>query len=197
MTQASGRPRGRRPGRDDTRGTIRDVAAQLFGIQGYDAVSMRAVARAAGVDKALVHHYFVSKADLFCQACLGGPWAVATAAGRAISGQLEQVGRSLADDIWQQWDADPQPLLDALSGPPGGHAAVAGMLAREMFAPVAAACGHGDGLLRGQIAASTTLGVLLGRHRLALPALAAASGAEIADALGATLQRQLVGPASG
>ncbi|HET8768799.1 MAG TPA: helix-turn-helix domain-containing protein, partial [Pedococcus sp.] len=51
-------PRGRRPGGADTRAGIVAAARAEFAENGYDATSLRAVARRAEVDPALVHHYF-------------------------------------------------------------------------------------------------------------------------------------------
>ena len=59
---------GRRPGNVDTRGEIVDAAKRVFAEKGYDGTSLRAVAREAGVDPALVHHYFDGKAGLFVTA---------------------------------------------------------------------------------------------------------------------------------
>ena len=69
----TGRPpptprRGRRPAGEDTRGLIEEAARAEFAERGYDGTTLRAVARRAGVDAALVHHYFEGKADLFAQA---------------------------------------------------------------------------------------------------------------------------------
>ena len=61
-------PRGRRPGGEDTRQPIVDAARAEFADQGYDATSLRGIARRAGVDPALVHHYFDGKAQLFAAA---------------------------------------------------------------------------------------------------------------------------------
>ena len=61
-------PVGRRPGKADTRSEIIDAARRVFAEKGYDGTSLRAVARAAAVDPALVHHYFEGKADLFVSA---------------------------------------------------------------------------------------------------------------------------------
>jgi AcrR family transcriptional regulator len=58
-------PVGRRPGNADTRSEIIEAAKRVFAEKGYDGTSLRAVARAAAVDPALVHHYFEGKADLF------------------------------------------------------------------------------------------------------------------------------------
>ncbi len=59
---------GRRPGHADTRGDIVDAAKRVFAGKGYDGASLRAIAREAGVDPALVHHYFDGKASLFVAA---------------------------------------------------------------------------------------------------------------------------------
>ena len=57
---------GRRPGKRDTRAEILVAAAAAFGESGFDATSLRAVASRAGVDPALVHHYFPGgKPELF------------------------------------------------------------------------------------------------------------------------------------
>ena len=61
-------PRGRRPGAPDTRATIRDAARTSFAEKGFAGTTIRAVAAAAGVDAALVHHYFGTKDDLFMAA---------------------------------------------------------------------------------------------------------------------------------
>jgi AcrR family transcriptional regulator len=59
------RPLGRRPGNHPTRDTILDAAEELFARSGYAAASVREIAAKAGVNQALVHHYFASKDGLF------------------------------------------------------------------------------------------------------------------------------------
>lgn len=61
-------PRGRRPGSPDTRSTILAAARTLFAERGFSGASIRAIAGEAGVDPALVHHYFGTKADLYTAA---------------------------------------------------------------------------------------------------------------------------------
>lgn len=61
-------PSGRRPGGSGTRDAILAAAKDAFSAQGYTATSLRAVARAAGVDPSLVTHFFGSKPGLF-EAC--------------------------------------------------------------------------------------------------------------------------------
>ena len=65
--------RGRRPGAPDTRAAILGAARELFASSGYAGTSIRAVAAAAGVDAALVHHYFGTKDDPIAMAERLGP----------------------------------------------------------------------------------------------------------------------------
>ncbi|GAA3290196.1 hypothetical protein GCM10020295_03980 [Streptomyces cinereospinus] len=69
-TAATGSKRagGRRPGETRTRETILAAARACFAERGFDATSMRRIAEAAGVDQALVHHFYGTKESLFLQA---------------------------------------------------------------------------------------------------------------------------------
>ena len=60
--------RGRRPGAPDTRAEVLDAARASFAEKGFRATTIRAVAASAGVDPALVHHYFGTKDNLFLAA---------------------------------------------------------------------------------------------------------------------------------
>ena len=68
MTQPARSARGRRPGAPDTRDQILESARGLFADRGFAGTTIRAVAAGAGVDPALVHHYFGTKDDLFVAA---------------------------------------------------------------------------------------------------------------------------------
>lgn len=58
-------PKARVGGTPDTRAAILDAAEDLFSKHGFYGVTIREVAREAGVDTALVHYYFGAKRDLF------------------------------------------------------------------------------------------------------------------------------------
>ena len=69
MTTHQDRKRpGRPPGASDTRDRILSSARELFARNGIDKTSIRAIATDAGVDPALVHHYFGTKTQLFAAA---------------------------------------------------------------------------------------------------------------------------------
>src|ERR1700748_2897098 len=65
-----GMPSKAREGRDGqaTRAAILDSARSQFGSHGFERTTIRSVASQAGVDPALVMHYFGSKAGLFAAA---------------------------------------------------------------------------------------------------------------------------------
>ena len=50
---------------DERRRQLLEFGAELFTRHAYDELSMAAIAREAGVSKALLYHYFPSKADFF------------------------------------------------------------------------------------------------------------------------------------
>jgi AcrR family transcriptional regulator len=59
---------GRRPGPTTTPDQILEAARALFAERGFQGTSVRAVAARAGVNPALVHHYFETKDQLFLAA---------------------------------------------------------------------------------------------------------------------------------
>src|SRR5580692_7826644 len=66
MNKPAGRTRRGRPtGRSDARDRILEAARTRFLAEGYQAVTMRSIAAAAGVDVALVSYYFDSKQGIF------------------------------------------------------------------------------------------------------------------------------------
>jgi AcrR family transcriptional regulator len=67
---ASRHPGGRRAGSDSTRQAILDAAVKLFAEHGYAASSLRAITAEAGVDVAMVKHFFGGKQGLFDEAIL-------------------------------------------------------------------------------------------------------------------------------
>ncbi len=92
---------GRRPGNADTRGEIIEAAKRVFAAKGYDGTSLRAVAREAGVDPALVHHYFDGKASLFV-AAMALPFDPREVKAHAAS--AEHSGARTIESFLTMWD---------------------------------------------------------------------------------------------
>lgn len=89
---------GRRPGAPATREQIAEAARRLFAAEGYERTSFRKIAVAAGVDPALVVHFFGAKDDLFREV-MALPPAIADALERLADGPSETVGRRLAEGV--------------------------------------------------------------------------------------------------
>ena len=189
MTDSPARPRGRRPGRAGTRGTICRAALTLFSTIGYDKVSLRAIAREADVDPALIHHYFSSKSDLFAQTVLDLPLDADRLVSDVLAGPRDQIGQAAV-----------AAFLAAYDGPDGGRERFTAMLrsavaeevvqrpmsefmSKEVFGAIAERLGHVNFKLRGQLAVSLVLGMALSRYILRLPTLTAASDQMIIEEL--------------
>ena len=93
--RAASRRTGRRPGDSGTREAILAAAREAFAADGYERATMRGVARAAGVDPALVSHYFGSKQGLF-EAAMRPPFDPAEALPRVLAGDPAGAGLRLA-----------------------------------------------------------------------------------------------------
>ncbi|WP_370616421.1 TetR family transcriptional regulator [Mumia qirimensis] len=94
---------GRRPGAPDTRGEIVAAARAELAQHGYDGTSLRAVARRAGVDPALVHHYFKDKQRLVT-AALSLPVAPAEVLGPVLVAPSDDVGSAFIRALVTSWD---------------------------------------------------------------------------------------------
>jgi AcrR family transcriptional regulator len=95
---------GRRPGKQDTREVILSAAREAFAARGYDAASVRQIAAAAGVDPALVHHYFGTKEELFT-ATVNFPMNPAEFVPRALAGGVDGAGERLVRTFVTVWDS--------------------------------------------------------------------------------------------
>ena len=95
--------RGRRPSGSDTRGEIVAAARGEFSAQGYDATSLRAVARRAGVDSALVHHYFAGKPALFAEV-MELPLDPVVLVAAIVAAPRDEVGATLVRSFFTVWD---------------------------------------------------------------------------------------------
>ncbi|MFD0331445.1 TetR family transcriptional regulator [Streptacidiphilus monticola] len=109
----SRRRAGRPPGESRTRERILGAARSLFAEQGFDRTSLRGVAAAAGVDVALVSHYFGSKQRLFAEAA-ALPVDPAEVVPRVLAGPREEIGRRLIEQVLDILDA---PSRDSASSP--------------------------------------------------------------------------------
>lgn len=188
---------GRRPGNVDTRTEIVTAARTVFAEVGYDGASVRGIARAAGVDPALVHHYFSGKSALFAEV-MQLPLDPRQLVPQLLAGDRAGLGLRIATTFLRLWDSpDVGPRMvavvrTALASDEGSQR-LGQFFAREVLGPVAAQLGADRPELRAALVGSQLMGLAVGRYLVRLPALAAAPPDAVAAAVAPTLQRYLAG----
>jgi AcrR family transcriptional regulator len=193
---------GRRPGNQDTRQSILDAARRVFAEKGFDKASIRAIAAAAEVDPALVHHYFGTKDKLFL-ASMNAPINPAEAIPQALDGPRDQAGERLVRLVLTVWDS------------PAGTAAL-GMfrsalsnewtarLLREFVitqilrkAVAELALDPAEAPMRSALVATQMAGLMTTRYVLKVEPVASAPHEALVQAIGPNVQRFLTDPLPG
>jgi AcrR family transcriptional regulator len=191
-------PRGRRPGATRTRDQIAASARRLFAERGYDRASVRAIAADAGVDPALVGHFFGSKERLFL-AVVELPFRSEEVVARLTAGDPGATGTRLAEFVLGVLE-DPAgrarvtAMVRAAASEPRAAEALRQTITREVLGPIARALGAEDAELRASLAGSQVVGLVMARYVVGVEPLASRPAAEVAAAIAPTLQRYLLGP---
>ncbi|MFB8354525.1 TetR/AcrR family transcriptional regulator [Streptomyces niveus] len=200
MTGAAPRRRGR-PARLDTdtgpgaRERILDAARNEFAERGYDKTSVRGIAKAAGVDPALVHHYFGTKDEVF-GAAIEVTFEPALVLPALLSGGEEGIGERLARFFIGVWEnpASRAPLLAILRSAVTNETAAAMLrkfVLRRLLERIAVELDVPDPTLRAELAASHMIGIAILRYVLKAEPLASVDTEEIVRIVAPTLQRYL------
>lgn len=193
------KPRGRRPGNSGTKETIKQAALALFSLHGYDKVSLRAVAREADVDPALIHHYFASKADLFTSSVLDIDLNPEAVLARINAGPREEIGQRAVREFvsaWQKPGAKDRftAMFRAAVNDEEARRPLVEFLNREIFVKLTQAQGHTNATVRANLAVSAILGLVMARDILEISALETLKQEDLVLGLGAALQQHLVEP---
>ncbi len=177
---------GPRGGGADTRADILAAAREAFARLGYARATIRRIAADAGVDPALVHHYFGSKADLYA-ASIALPIPPSVLLGPVLAADSHDLGRRLAAAFFTLWEPEESraPLLAMLSGALTGHddglEAFREFLTDAVLGMVAPRVPFDDRELRVAVAASHLIGVAIARYVVRLEPLASATVDEIIE----------------
>jgi AcrR family transcriptional regulator len=195
---STARGRGRRRGGPDTRGAILEVARSSFAEKGYGRTTMRAVAAGAGVDPALVHHYFGSKDDLFLAALELPADPRALLPGVFADGTVG-AGERLVRLVLTVWDepGTQRPLVAMVRSSleqEGPESLLEAGLMRMVLAPMRAALPDDEADRRAMLVVSQMLGLIVGRYVLGLEPLASVPVEDLVASVGPTIQRYLDGP---
>jgi AcrR family transcriptional regulator len=196
MTTSARRGPGRPADGGDRRTAILDSAREQFAAKGYAAASVRAIARGAGVDPALVHHYFGTKEQVFV-AAMELPFQPGEMLPAALAGDPDGLGERLVRLFLGAWD-QPEfraPMLGMLRSAMTGEQGATMLrefVGSALIGRVAEAVGTVDPL-RVQAAAAQMVGVVILRHVIRLEPLASASVDEVVALIAPAVQRHLLG----
>jgi len=195
----SGRGVGRRSGSPDTRTEILEAAKGVFAEVGYDRATIRAIATAARVDPALIHHYFGNKEQLFT-ASIDLPLPTSEVIRSVfVEAAPDEVGRRLAETfftIWEQAEAR-ESLLGILRSAMGGEdravTAFRQFLTSAVLDQIAPLINADDARLRALLMASHLVGVAMTRYVVCLEPIASAPIDQIVDLVAPRIQSYVDG----
>ena len=192
-----GRPAGTRSGDPATRERILAAARTEFSERGYDKASIRGIAKAAGVDAALVHHYFGPKDQVFEAAvelvfapALDLPEVVARSAAGTLGERLTRFFLG----IWEN-PVSRQPLLAVVRSAVANETAAAvfrRLVTVQLMRRVADELEGDDRELRVEMAAAQLVGVMMLRYVIRVEPMASADPEQVVAMAAPAVQRHLV-----
>jgi len=201
VSNANRRRPGRPSGSSNTRELILANARDLFARNGIGNTSIRTVAAAAGVDSALVHHYFGTKEKLFA-AAVHIPIDPMDVIRPLRNVPVEELGHKLPSMLLPLWDSDiGAGFIAALRSIVAGSEVnlfrtfIQDVIGVEVGSRVDNP--PGSGIVRIQFVASQLVGVVMARYILELEPFASLPPQQIADTIAPNLQRYLTGDLPG
>ncbi len=202
MSTPAPKRRGPRPGAGTaTREAIAAAARLEFAERGFAGATIRSIATRAGVDPALVHHYFGTKQALFREVLALAVAPIQAALPTVLDGPREAAGQRMVRTMLALYD-DPgfrEPVLAIIRTAMTDRqtAAMAATFLQEAILPRVAPLAVGpEPEARVALAITSLVGTMLGRHVLGLAALQAPAEDLVAE-LGPVVQRYLDGTHKG
>ncbi|MFJ6389673.1 TetR family transcriptional regulator [Streptomyces sp. NPDC091972] len=194
-----GRPRRTESDGAGTRDRILLAAREEFSERGYEKTSVRGIAKAAGVDSALVHHYFGTKEQVF-EAAVEVAAAPALSAPDAVAeGPVEDVGERLTRFIFGVWEnpATRMPLLAIVRSAVTNETAATvfrRLVASQLLRRIADQLDLPDAELRAELAAAQLVGTAMLRYVIKAEPLASTDIEQIIARVAPVVQGHLTGP---
>nr|WP_233157918.1 TetR family transcriptional regulator [Actinokineospora bangkokensis] len=193
-----GRRRGRRPGGADTRAALLAAAREVFGESGYRDATVRAIAGRAGVDPAMVNHWFGGKEKLFAAAVLKLPFDLPEYVARMRAAPAEELGERIVRGFLGAWDAADGAHFSALIRSAASHEEAASSLRdfflANLFRQLADRVADDRQELRAGLVASQMIGLGVVRYLVRFGPVADAGVDALVASVAPTVQRYLTGP---
>jgi AcrR family transcriptional regulator len=193
----TGKRRGRRPAGQDTRAALLDAARAVFSQSGYEGATVRAIAARAGVDAAMVNHWFGGKDSLFAQAVLQLPFDPQEVVQTLLEGELETLGERIVRRFVSVWDSSDGGMFPALVRSLASHDQAAiglrDFLIENILDRIMARIEADHPRLRATLCASQLIGIGMVRYVARFEPLGSADAETVVAAVAPTLQRYLTG----
>jgi AcrR family transcriptional regulator len=169
---------GRRTGETTSRHEILLAARELFAELGYDGTTIRAIARRAGVDPALIHHFFVNKDGVF-HAAVQCAVPLADLGATLLEGVRDGLAERLLRGYFTLWeDGERGEALAAIYRTALTHEAAQtqlGEIREKLTVDLAATIGGRDARQRAALIGAQLHGLAVDRYIFRLPPLATLS----------------------
>lgn len=187
---------GRRRGPSTTRQELLDAARAVFADRGVDGTT-REIAQRAGVDPAMISHYFGSKGGLF-EAVTALQIDPAAVIAPVLDADAQDAARQLVTALVRTWDAHSAVIAAVLRSATRNKTlaaqARAFILERAVRPVVTRFSPDAEIETRSALLASQIAGLLLTRYVLRWEPLASAGPEWVVDHIAPTVQGYLTGP---
>lgn len=196
VDDTTARRRGRRPAGQDTRTALLEAARSVFGESGYDGATVRAIATRAGVDAAMVNHWFGSKEGLFAQAVLQLPFDPNELFTQLRDGPDDELGQRIVHTFLTRWDGAGGDVFQALIRSVAGHQQAAQALReffQNFFTKLIDGIGSDNIELRATLCATQIVGMGMIRYVAEFEPLASSEIEPLVTAIAPNVQRYLTG----
>jgi AcrR family transcriptional regulator len=187
------------PGPRDEKGVlaarILSVARESFAENGWAGTTIRAIARAADVDPALIYHYYGSKEALL-DACTTPPPAFLARIAATWASAHDELGTRLVALTLANWrDEESGPTLRAIlliaAHEPGTRAKLRDLVANSLMGPATIGRNEQERVVRSGLIASQLLGLGLMRYIWQVEPIASMTDDDVVAAVGPTIQRYI------
>jgi len=197
VEQVNQKRRGRRAAGEDTRAALIAAARETFVEKGYDGATVRAIAARAGVDAAMVNHWFGGKEGLFAQSVLQLPFDPAEILKRLMDGPVEEAGERIIRTFVTVWDATGggtfAALIRSVTSQPEVANALRSFFINAIFKNLLTEIGAEQRELRATLCATQMVGLGIVRYVVHFEPLASADIETVIKAVAPNMQRYLTG----
>jgi AcrR family transcriptional regulator len=174
-----------------------NAAREVFIEQGFNGATVRAIAAKAGVDAAMVNHWFGGKEGLFGEAVLKLPFNPKEIVDDLLAAKDDEIGEAIVRRFVTTWDNTGGGVFTALMRSVTHHEEAAMMLRdfffKHIFKHVIGRLAPDDHDFRATLVATQIVGMGMVRYVAKFEPFASADVDALSAAIAPTIQRYITG----